>query len=72
MKAKDAIKLAKIDHSLGAVFSKNLIDKYRLNEGRETFEGILVAAYDAEFEKDMAISKEIMNKRRDALKILAK
>lgn len=77
MKTKNKTKLIRIGHSRGVIFPKSLIDKYHLGEDnellfKETPEGILVTAYDAEFEKDMAIAREIMNKRRNALKALAK
>lgn len=77
MKTKTKTKLIKIGHSKGVIFPKSLIDKYHLGEDNELFfketpEGVLITAYDPEFEKDMAIAREIMNKRRDALKALAK
>lgn len=58
------------------IFPKRLIEKYHLEKNDEVFfkempEGILVTPYDVEFEEDMAISREIMKERRNALKALA-
>lgn len=77
MKIKNKSKLIKIGNSRGVIFPKRLIDKYHLGENdevsfKETPEGILVTPYDVEFEQDMAIAREIMKKRRNALKALAK
>lgn len=76
MKTKNKTKLIKIGHSQGIIVPKKLIDKYHFDKDtelsfKEMPEGILVTPYNIEFEEDMAIAREIMNRRRDALKALA-
>ena len=64
-------------NSAGVTIPKEMLEKYSLAKGdrvalRETEEGILITAYDAEFARVMEIAEEGSKKYRNALRELSK
>lgn len=71
------LKVVKIGNSAGVILSKAMLDKLNAKIGDEielTMEDgtITLNARDSEFEEEMRIAREIMVKRRSALRELAK
>lgn len=71
------LKIRKVGNSLGATFPKEVLQKLNLEEGdsvivTETPDGVLLTAYDPEFEKAMEIYKKVSKRYRNALRELAK
>ncbi len=72
-----ALKLTQIGNSTGVVLPKEALEKMHVAKGdviylTETPDGYRVTPYDAEFEQQMAIAREVMKKRRNVLRELAK
>lgn len=64
-------------NSAGVTIPKEMLEKYSLAKGdrvalRETEEGILITAYDAEFARVMEIAADVSKRYRNALRELAK
>jgi putative addiction module antidote len=71
------LKLIPIGNSTGAVFPKELLQELGVGQGdtllvTRTPEGIELRAGDPEFESEMEILREVMRRRRSALRELAK
>lgn len=71
------VKVTQIGNSLGVILPKEVVDKLGLIKGQqlsvsETDNGIELSAYDAEFEEQMRLAEEIMDRYRDTLRELAK
>lgn len=71
------LKVVKIGNSAGVILSKAMLDKLNAKIGDEIEltvedETITLNARDSEFEEEMRIAREIMVKRRSALRELAK
>ncbi|WP_027160089.1 AbrB/MazE/SpoVT family DNA-binding domain-containing protein [Methylobacter luteus] len=71
------LKLTSVGNSVGVVLPKEALDKLHLEKGDRVFltespEGFRLTPYDPEFEKQMTMTRKIMNKRRDVLHELAK
>ena len=71
------LKVTTVGNSTGVVLPKDLLTKLRVGKGDSLYatelpEGIKLTPYDEEFEKQMDIAEDIMRKRRNLLRELAK
>ncbi|KAB0266997.1 AbrB/MazE/SpoVT family DNA-binding domain-containing protein [Microvirga brassicacearum] len=71
------LKVRKIGNSVGVVLPRDVALKLRVMPGDQLFvsetpNGIELSPYDPEFEADMELAREIMQKRRAVLRELAK
>ena len=71
------LKVTTIGSSAGVVLPKEALAKLRVAKGDSIFltespDGFRITPYDPEFEKDMALARQVMRKRRDLLRELAK
>ena len=72
-----ALKLTTIGNSVGAIFSKEVLQKLKVDKGDTLFltespDGFRLTPYNPEFEAQMDTARVIMKKRRNALRELAK
>lgn len=72
-----ALKLTQIGNSTGVILPKEALEKMRVAKGdmiylTETPDGFRVTPYDEEFERQMTVAREVMKKRRNVLRELAK
>jgi putative addiction module antidote len=75
--AMTTLKLTRIGNSVGVVLPKDVLARLRLEAGdaiylSESPEGYRLTPYDARFDKQMAAAREVMKRRRAALRELAK
>lgn len=71
------LKLTAIGNSIGVVLPKEALTKLKLGKGDTVFltespDGYRLTPYSPEFETQMTIARQIMKKRRDVLRELAK
>ena len=71
------LKVTTIGSSAGIVLPKDVLSRLRVAKGDTVFltespDGFRITSYDPEFEEDMTIARNVMRKRRDALRELAK
>ncbi len=71
------VKVTQIGNSLGVVLPKEIVDRLGIARGQqlslsETVNGIELSPYDPEFEEQMRLAEEIMDRYRDTLRELAK
>ncbi len=71
------LKITKIGNSLGVVLPKELIANLKLDKGdalwvSESPSGYRITPYDPEFGEQMDAARDIMKKRRNVLRELAK
>jgi len=71
------LKLIAIGNSTGVILPKDVLARLRLEQGDavsvvETPGGVELRAHDPEFEQQMEAAREVMRRRRDALRELAK
>ncbi|MBY0283077.1 MAG: AbrB/MazE/SpoVT family DNA-binding domain-containing protein [Sphingomonas sp.] len=71
------LKLIKIGNSTGVILPKDVLARLRVSLGDElsvveTPEGVSLSRTDPEFEDQMAVAREVMARRRNALRELAK
>lgn len=71
------LKVKKIGNSLGATFTREMLDKLQVTEGdtlyvTETPDGIQLSTYDPDLESVMEVAEEITHRYRNALKELAR
>ncbi|OQW44616.1 MAG: transcriptional regulator [Proteobacteria bacterium SG_bin6] len=71
------LKLIKIGNSTGVILPKEVLARLNVAQGEtvslvETPEGIELRRYDAGFEEQMRVAREVMARRRTALRELAK
>lgn len=71
------LKLIKIGNSTGVILPKEVLARLRVEQGDslstvETPAGIELRAADPDFDEQMRVAREVMRKRRDALRELAK
>ena len=71
------VKVTQIGNSLGVVLPKEVVDQLGIARGQmlslsETTNGIELSAFDPEFEDQMRMAEEIMDRYRDTLRELAK
>jgi len=72
-----ALKLTQIGNSVGVILPKEVLARLKLEKGDTVFlteaaDGFKLTPYSTEFEQQMALSREIMKRRRNALRELAK
>ncbi|WGJ15939.1 AbrB/MazE/SpoVT family DNA-binding domain-containing protein [Methylocapsa sp. D3K7] len=71
------LKITSIGNSLGVILPREALAKLKLTGGdavflTETPEGFRITPYDPDFEAQMNAAKQVMKKRRNALRELAK
>jgi len=71
------LKIVKIGNSAGVVLPKDLLEELGVEQGdqlttQKTEDGIELRRYEADFEAQMEVAREVMRKRRSALRQLAK
>lgn len=71
------LKVTQIGNSLGVILPKDVAVKLNVEKGdvlfvTETADGIILSPYDKAFEDQMTVMRQIMKKRRAALRELAK
>jgi putative addiction module antidote len=71
------LKLTAVGNSIGVVLPKEALTKLKLEKGDTVFltespDGYRLTPYSPEFETQMTIARQIMKKRRDVLRELAK
>jgi putative addiction module antidote len=71
------LKLIKIGNSTGVILPRDLLTHLHVEQGEEvsvvnTPEGIELRRHDAGFEEQMRAAREVMKRRRNALRELAK
>jgi putative addiction module antidote len=72
-----ALKLRKIGNSVGAIIPQATLDELRVGEGDTVYltssaEGVRLTPYNPDFERQMSLALEIMKKRRNAYRELAR
>jgi len=71
------LKLTQIGNSVGVILPKEILARLKLEKGDSVFVtdapgGVTLTPYDPDFEGQMAAARQIMKKRRDVLRELAK
>lgn len=71
------LKVTTVGNSAGIVLPKEILTKLKVVKGDSVFltespDGFRITPYDPEFERDMALARQVMRKRRDLLRELAK
>lgn len=71
------LKLNRIGNSVGVILPKDVLARLRVQEGDKLYlteapDGYRISQYDPEFAKQMEVAEKVMNRRRDALRELAK
>jgi len=71
------LKLNRIGNSVGVILPKDVLAKLRVREGDKLYlteapDGYRISQYDPEFARQMEVAEEVMRRRRDALRELAK
>lgn len=72
-----ALKLTQIGNSVGLILPKDVLARLKLQKGDTVFvtdlpDGIQLTPYSPEFEAQMAEARDVMKKRRQVLRELAK
>jgi putative addiction module antidote len=72
-----ALKLSQMGNSVGAVFPKEVLTRLHVGKGdtlflTESADGYRVTPYSPDFETQMAVARDVMKKRRNVLRQLAK
>jgi putative addiction module antidote len=72
-----ALKLTQIGNSVGVILPKEVLARLKLEKGDTVFVtdaegGIKLTPYSAEFETQMSAAREVMKRRRNVLRELAK
>ncbi len=71
------VKVTQIGNSLGVVLPKDVVERLGIARGQqlslsETPNGIELSPFDPDFEEQMRLAEEIMDRYRDTLRELAK
>ncbi len=71
------LKITTIGSSAGIILPKEALALLKVAKGDSIFltespDGYRITPYDSEFEEDMALARQVMRKRRDLLRELAK
>lgn len=77
MSASVALKVTQIGNSVGVILPKEMLARLKVQKGDSLFvtevpDGVTLRPYDAEFAEQMELAREIMRKRRNVLRELAK
>jgi putative addiction module antidote len=72
-----ALKLTQIGNSVGVILPKEVLARLRLEKGDTVFvtdaaNGVMLTPYNPEFEAQMELARQVMKKRRNVLRELAK
>ncbi len=72
-----ALKLTQIGNSVGVILPKEMLARLKLEKGDTVFvtdavDGIKLTPYNPDFESQMTAAREVMKKRRNVLRELAK
>ena len=72
-----ALKLTQIGNSVGVILPKEVLARLKLEKGDTVFvtdavDGIKLTPYSPDFELQMTASREVMKRRRNVLRELAK
>lgn len=72
-----ALKVTQIGNSAGVILPKEMLARLKVQKGDSLFvtevpDGVTLRPYDAEFAEQMELAREIMRKRRNVLRELAK
>jgi putative addiction module antidote len=70
------LKITTVGNSAGVVLPKELLTRLRVGKGDELYvtelpDGIKLAPYDPEFERQMEVAESVMRRRRTLLRKLA-
>lgn len=71
------LKLTQIGNSVGVILPKEALARMKLEKGDTVFltespDGYRITEFDPDFEKQMTLAEEIMKRRRNVLRELAK
>jgi putative addiction module antidote len=71
------LKITTIGSSAGIILPKEALARLKIAKGDSVFltespDGFRITPYDPDFEEDMALARQVMRKRRDLLRELAK
>ncbi|MGC4396216.1 AbrB/MazE/SpoVT family DNA-binding domain-containing protein [Hydrogenophaga sp. T2] len=71
------LKLTQIGNSVGVILPKEVLAKLQLEKGDEVYltdspDGLRLTVHNPDFEAQMALARDIMKKRRNVLRELAK
>jgi len=71
------LKLTQIGNSVGVILPKEILTRLKLEKGDTVFvtdvaNGITLSPYDPDFENQMTAAREVMKRRRQVLRELAK
>lgn len=71
------LKLIKVGNSTGVILPKEVLDRLNLSAGdqltvTQTSDGIMLSARGEEFDRQMAVARDVMKRYRNALRELAK
>ncbi|MBK6867220.1 MAG: AbrB/MazE/SpoVT family DNA-binding domain-containing protein [Burkholderiales bacterium] len=77
MSTSVALKVTQIGNSVGVILPKEVLARLKVQKGDSLYvtdlaDGVALRAYDAEFAEAMGLAREIMRKRRNVLRELAK
>ena len=72
-----ALKLIQIGNSVGVILPREILARLKLEKGDTVFvtdaaDGIKLSPYNVEFEQQMTAAREVMKRRRQVLRELAK
>lgn len=72
-----ALKLTQIGNSVGVILPKEALARMKLEKGDTVFltespEGYRLVEFDPDFDKQMSLAEEVMKRRRNVLRELAK
>ena len=71
-----ALKLTQIGNSVGVILPREMLARLKLEKGdtvfvTDTAGGLTLTPYNPDFEAQMTAAREVMKRRRNALKVLA-
>jgi putative addiction module antidote len=71
------LKVTTVGSSAGIILPKEVLARLKVSKGDSLFltespDGFRLTPYDPEFEEDMELARQVMRKRRDLLRELAK
>ncbi|MBI5786210.1 MAG: AbrB/MazE/SpoVT family DNA-binding domain-containing protein [Rhodocyclales bacterium] len=72
-----ALKLTQIGNSVGVILPKEALARMKVEKGDTVFltespEGYRIVEFDPDFEKQMTLAEDVMKRRRNVLRELAK
>jgi putative addiction module antidote len=75
--SSEALTIRAIGNSSGVVLPKELLEAMNVQQGDRLFvtrtpDGIVLRPYDEQFAKQMTVAREVMRRRRNVLRELAK